>query len=1113
MDSKRNSASNNHLARDQEAPSLSTAPENNQDAAGRLSAGEPDATPDATSTLYNEPQQQDSLLAEETSMYPSLGDVISDAPPVPAGYIAAIVMDEEDDLQREISVAPNRINHFSNDQGYVEAPTVEDDVEIFPGDEAPMPPQNLSEEVVDSDPIIEKKKPASVDVGRLPTSESPRINSSPAIENTEMHEDGNVQPLIPPEPNIAETSEILVGANSEMHVWRNAPIPAEQVPERQDTPPLVVPNTAPLNPPPVPFYEVEARLVNDSERDDSDSERDEQPRQSVYNAILVQDPSLQPGLPVSRWQTHQRAIFISIGTIIILIVGSLVAIGLIVLRRSSPEPSVTVPISPIPTSPPTLPLPPASPDLSPKPTPSPIPTLPPTLPPPPPIDGISNVTPLGNFSALANFAEADCGDSCAPFVVAIDGGTAVVAPLLVKPSSGRPLDAPVWKQRIHILNKTMNGGFGIVQQIDVDFQPGSIAIFGDVMVVGSNWETLETGAAYIYERNSLGLWDQMQRIVPADSRQDAEFGFHVDIYKDIVVIGAYQDREGKIGSVYIYRQKDSHWALERKLTPPDDGKITNFGIAIAIRGNRIAVGDYSYNEPKKGAVWVYEYDSSSKNWTELSDVMTNADCDNWFGASLAFTYDYGLLIGCPREDKNVGAVYYYEPSDTGYVFRQKMVASDGDGGRGDKTGYMNQLSVYNNVMVVGIYIFLRINDVWVETKKIVSPEESQKFVNKLAMSGNHILVSSRHNAYFYELVKGPPTTSCISSKADGAAIFNSDCKRCNPFVAIDGDYAVISKNEESLQIISGADVDVSRGNMALFGVGHDFGGVAISGNVVVTGAPSVNDKNGYVSVFTKISGIWFESAQLSPDIIGHRENFGGAVDIDADVIIVGAYDYIDNRGSAYIFRNDESSPWSGWAQEAKLLPDDPNLQGFGRAVSVINNTVAIGDRTYKDSSGAVFVYVYEPSSRSWTQLNEAITNNDCGGMFGSSLALTRDNGLLIGCPGEQGGTGAVYYYTQAATDDQYFPQQKIQSLDGVFNDDFGASDRLAVDGDIMVVGTDKETNGTVHVFAKMKNAWIEVDTIDSPPQSRGFGYKVALSGRKVLVSSIYNVYSYTLGEC
>ena len=64
----------------------------------------------------------------------------------------------------------------------------------------------------------------------------------------------------------------------------------------------------------------------------------------------------------------------------------------------------------------------------------------------------------------------------------------------------------------------------------------------------------------------------------------------------------------------------------------------------------------------------------------------------------------------------------------------------------------------------------------------------------------------------------------------------------------------------------------------------------------------------------------------------------------------------------------------------------------------------------------------------------------------------------------------MYYYTQTATVDQYILQQKIKSLDRVLNDIFGASDQIAVDGDIMVVGTDKDTNVTVHVSAKKKNA-------------------------------------------
>jgi len=436
---------------------------------------------------------------------------------------------------------------------------------------------------------------------------------------------------------------------------------------------------------------------------------------------------------------------------------------------------------------------------------------------------------------------------------------------------------------------------------------------------------------------------------------------------------------------------------------------------------------------------------------------------------------------------------------------------------------MEQIAVHGNVMVLGIskskgavYIFLRKNNVWVESKKIQAPEEAHKFGNKVALWENHVLVSSWYNAYFYEMVQGPASYPCITAKADGT-VFDNDCVRCDPFVAIDGDTAVISKDKESLQILSG--IDKNFGNVSLFdGLDkHNFGGVAISDNVVVAGAPNINDKNGSVSVYQKASAFgsefWFEYAQLSPNIVSPRENFGDAVDIDGNVIVVGAYDYRDNRGSAYIFRRNETNPWSSWIQEAKLLPDDPQLRSFGRSVSINDNTIAVGDSTYNNSSGAVFVYTYDPLSKSWSQMNETITNHDCEDHFGSGLALSRENGLFVGCPGEQRGTGAVFYYIQAKSGDHYVLQQKIESLEGYSNDNFGAFDQISVDDNLVVIGTETETNGTVHIFANTNNAWLEVLRIESPPAIRQFGYKVAISGKRVLVSSISNVYSYTLDEC
>jgi hypothetical protein len=103
-------------------------------------------------------------------------------------------------------------------------------------------------------------------------------------------------------------------------------------------------------------------------------------------------------------------------------------------------------------------------------------------------------------------------------------------------------------------------------------------------------------------------------------------------------------------------------------------------------------------------------------------------------------------------------------------------------------------------------------------------------------------------------------------------------------------------------------------------------------------------------------------------------------------------------------------------------------------------------------------------------MNETILNSGCDSGFGASLASTSDNGLFIGCPDYQSDMGAVYYYTRSEIGGVYHLIQKLQAVGGKAHDNFGGPDQLAVDGDLLAVGTDKEVNGTAHVFAKLK--WI-----------------------------------------
>ena len=156
------------------------------------------------------------------------------------------------------------------------------------------------------------------------------------------------------------------------------------------------------------------------------------------------------------------------------------------------------------------------------------------------------------------------------------------------------------------------------------------------------------------------------------------------------------------------------------------------------------------------------------------------------------------------------------------------------------------------------------------------------------------------------------------------------------------------------------------------------GAVAISGNTVVAGAPSFSGARGAAYVFTAPGGIWTgtvnESARLSASAsdAAANDNFGGAVAVDGNTIVVGAHldDILaagDDEGSAYVF----VMPAAGWSgllsQNAKLTASDGATTGavddnFGNAVDVSGDTVVVGaafdDVGANAKQGSVYVERY-----------------------------------------------------------------------------------------------------------------------------------------------------------
>jgi hypothetical protein len=268
------------------------------------------------------------------------------------------------------------------------------------------------------------------------------------------------------------------------------------------------------------------------------------------------------------------------------------------------------------------------------------------------------------------------------------------------------------------------------------------------------------------------------------------------------------------------------------------------------------------------------------------------------------------------------------------------------------------------------------------------------------------------------------------------------------------------------------------------GQSHDELGssVTISGGTILAGAPNAtvdgHSAQGAVYVFNRPSAGWAdgtEAAKLTASDGASGDNLGNAVAIDGGTVVAGAYSAGNQQGSfpgaAYVFLE----PSGGWASEqdmAKLTSSDPTAQELGSSVAVAGDTIAVGtplefspDGAQSDN-GAVDVYVKPPTGWTTTTETAALTDSECCGVLGFSVAMSPDGRTVVaGAFGGDSGHGAELVFIKpaggwvSATEDA-----QLVASDGVFNDSLGFSS--AIQGDTVVASAPGVNNsaGAVYVF-------------------------------------------------
>jgi hypothetical protein len=117
----------------------------------------------------------------------------------------------------------------------------------------------------------------------------------------------------------------------------------------------------------------------------------------------------------------------------------------------------------------------------------------------------------------------------------------------------------------------------------------------------------DSGSAYVFEKNSTGQYEQVSKLVASDGAADDQFGRTMAVTDGMVVVGARWDDDNGAdsGSVYVF-EKNSTGQYEQvnKLVASDGAAGDRFGFAVAATDGMVVVG--AIGNDGKGSTYVFE---------------------------------------------------------------------------------------------------------------------------------------------------------------------------------------------------------------------------------------------------------------------------------------------------------------------------------------------------------------------------------------------------------------------------------------------------------------------------------------------------------------------------
>ena len=255
------------------------------------------------------------------------------------------------------------------------------------------------------------------------------------------------------------------------------------------------------------------------------------------------------------------------------------------------------------------------------------------------------------------------------------------------------------------------------------------------------------------------------------------------------------------------------------------------------------------------------------------------------------------------------------------------------------------------------------------------------------------------------------------------------------------------------------------------GIGSGFGRrLALDGDTALVSVrfeDGVGENSGACYVFTRTGSVWAQQTKLVPEDPHAEDFFGSAVALDGDVALIGATGHDaqgQNAGAAYVFVRSGGI----WTQQARLHASDGwRKTGFGHDIDLEGDSAMIGANKFNGLEHGCGLRIH-PHRRHLDRAREAggIRRRRRGRLRQLDHAARRHGARrcgMVGRNGRQLGIGVRVH----PRSDGWVEQAKLLPSDGDSGDRFAGA--VAFEGNTAILGAfqhdhDVFASGSAYVF-------------------------------------------------